>query len=864
MADIFNIPTLIKLFIQDLFKTTKNQKEDFFISSCSILFTVTILIFVNLLIHIIFPDNSEAIRIEGEKVIATGFHYLIWPEPIENLRVYTSLILAPPLIICSIKIFTSKLFRKISIANYMYFFNLALCFSLLGTLFYFAFKIDGSNFIHQENNILLNQEIRIYFKIITSELRFIAALVIYPLITYFIINGIPKKYTKSVNIILYLFVGIILLSLFFLTIHNRDSYIGVSDHLNAVLYSISQVQQGKYLLVDFSNQYGLYPHFLYPIFKLINVNVTSFSLTMSALTTISYSLIFLSLRKIINNNLVTFLTFIAIIYFSFFGFFNGLLGNICQSCADVYYAYKPIRMIFPALILYSVFTYILNPKKTLYLLIIFISSLSILWNPDSGIICFLSFYIYILYEKLIGNNVRSFTKELFKHTFISLTILAFTFFLASILIYFQSNSFPDWSLFLQMPLLYGKFYFFSLPMPVFNAWNLIFLVYLYGIYVGFSFILSGKRDAIDKIAFFVAIFGLGISTYYFNRSHDLNLIQTLYPSFILLAIFLSKLLDKSNRANLFQIKNFSIVMMISFILVVSLFQTLRPNAIINTLSTRIPDIINNKLINQSISTGVAIVKFNSNPNDEVVILADNDAVIYFETKTSSPFSNPGYSLNATKDQWNKLLDSLADNKLHKVFISGDVYKTGNIPDSRRVDIMKIIDDHYYLDDWVSEWRMFKPIKYKPITKSIISTKVTYSVFCSNNSKNCNSNVKHFHRIDNFPINTKYIKIDLDLSEPITVQSLMLHVIIDSKYNGTMTTLPIDGLRNIGILDNKNKQLINTEQRSDNLNYIVNKKFSILIPENNYLEACPAFKIELAYNNNNKINVRVPCKEKEPK
>ena len=137
---------------------------------------------------------------------------------------------------------------------------------------------------------------------------------------------------------------------------------------------------------------------------------------MSALTTISYSLIFLGLRKIINNNLVTFLAFIAILYFSFIAFFlwpYPINGNF-----DIYHAYKPIRMLFPAIILYSVFTYILAPNRNLYLLITFISSLSILWNFDSGVICFLSFYIYILYERLIGNNIRGFTLDFVKHTFI--------------------------------------------------------------------------------------------------------------------------------------------------------------------------------------------------------------------------------------------------------------------------------------------------------------------------------------------------------------------------------------------------------------------------------------------------------------
>tara|TARA_B100000768_G_scaffold173254_1_gene182327 strand:- start:176 stop:2371 length:2196 start_codon:yes stop_codon:yes gene_type:complete len=731
----------------------------------------------------------------------------------------------------------------------MYFFNLALCFSLLGILFYFAFKIDGPNFT--------NQEIRNYFKIITNDIRFIAAIIFYPIITYFIITGIPKKHKKFVNIILYLFTGIILLSIFLLSICNRDNYIGAADHLNMILYSISQVQQGKTLLVGLSTQYGLYPHFLYPIFKLVNVNVTSISLTMSTLTAISYYLIFLSLRKIIYNNLVVFLAFIAIIYFSYVNFFIGPfdinLGNF-----DIYYAYKPIRILFPALILYSVFTYILTPKKSLYLFISFISSLSILWNFDSGIICFLSFYIYILYEKLIGNNLKGFIIEFVKHTFISLTILSLTVLLFSSFIYFRSDSFPDWGLFLRLPAIFSSTYFFSHPMTLFHAWNLIFLVYLYGIYIGLHSILLGKRNAIDKIAFFVAIFGLGISTYYLNRSHDYNLLQTLYPSIILLAIFLSKLLDKNNRANLFKIKNLSIVMMISFVLVLTLFQTLQPSKIINALSIRIPDIIDNKLTNQLVSDGIALVNFNTKPNDQVAIIADLDSIIYLETKTSSPFSSPAANVNRTQNDWDALMNSLINNKLHKVFISGDVYMTGKTPDSRRIEILKIFDEYYYLDDWIGGWKMYLPKKYKLISESSVNASASYTKYCSTNLVDCKNTIRNFNPIENFPKNTKYIKIDFNISDPIIVKSLMLHVIINSDYAGTFTTLPIEGLTNIGILDNQNKQLINKDNRHDQLDYKINNTFSILIPENNYLSACPSFKAEITYNNNNKINVRIPC------
>ena len=824
MSNIINTIAYVKIFLLDLFKTTKIEKEDFFKSSCSMLFTITILIFVNLLIYFFYPDNSEALRIEAEKLIYPLYHFYIRPESIEHLQILVSLILFPVLLIFSIKVFSSKLFNRISISDHIYFLNLILFYSILGILFYFAFKIDASNFI--------------------------VTLVFFPVFAYFLFNDISEKYIKTFDFIFYSLVGIFLISLFLSSVCNRDNCIGPYDNYNAVLYSISQVQQGKILLVDFASQYGLYSHFLYPIFKVLNINATTFSFTMSALTSLSYILILLGLRKIIKNNLIILLAFISIIYFGYFSFFNGDSG--------IYYAYKPIRMIFPALTLFSVFAYILNPNKNLYLLIIFISSLSILWNLDSGIVCFLSFYIYILYEKLIGANLKGFIKDFTEHTIISLAILGFTFFLFSILIYFQSNNFPDWGLFTKYTALFGQSYYFSLPLPLFNAWNLIFLVYIYGIYIGLNSLLIGKKDTLDKVTFFVAIFGIGIANYYMNRSHDSNLIQVLYPSFILMAIFLTKILDRNNRSSLFAIKNFSIAITISFVMVAILVQSLQPRKLIHTLSNRLPDIINNKFTNQSLSNGIALINFNVSSNDQIVIISDQDSIIYLETKTSSPFSSPSSTENITQDDWDTLLNSLINNSKHKVFISGNVYKTGDKPDSRYIDILKIFNNHYYLDDWFGEWRMFLPKKYNETMRPDLNALAAYSEFCPNNSINCNRSDKNFHIIENFPKNEKFIKLDIELSETITIKDIMLHVIIDSNYKGTFTTKPIPNLTNIGILDSKQKKLINASERLEDIDYKVNNNLSIIIPENNYLDACPDFKIELTYNDVKKINIRAPC------
>ena len=851
MSDFINILNTIKLFFLSLFETGKQEKENFLKLSLTMLSTIIILILINFVIYSIYPDNSEALKIQAKEIIMPSNHLWLWPEPIEQLQFLISLISIPPLMFCSIKIFSSKFFSKISITNSMHFLNVVLSLSFLVILFYLAFKFDDPNGISRayleiikECNCSFIFDIRVTFKAMTTELRFLLTLIFFPVITYYIFNGLPKKYKKIINWVFYSLILFFLLSMFLLSICNRDNYLGNYVHFNSVLYSIAQVQQGKALLADFTTQYGLYAHFLYPFFKLINVNVISFSMTMSAITLASFSLIFFGLRKIISNNLVVFFTFLAIIYFGYFYYlFNGDF--------DFYYQYKSIRMIFPAIILFSVFTYILNPKKILYLLIIFISSLSILWNFDSGIICFLSFYIYILYERLPGSNLRSFAKEFIKHTIISVTILSFTFFLFSIIIYLQSNSLPNWSLFLKFSILFGMTGFSSLPMPIFHTWNLVFLVYLYGIYVGLNSILLNKKIILDRVAFFVAIFGFGIASYYLNRSHDFNFLQTLYPSIILLGIFLSKILDRSNRDNLFKIKNFLMVIIISFILVTIFFQMLQPIKIINTLTPRIPDIINNKLTDQSVSDGVALINSNSKPNDQVVIISNQDSVAFLETKTSSAFSLPGSSEMWDKSDWDIFNNSLLNNNSFKVYLS-DTHD----PKSKYVKILK---DHYYLDDWFGRWRMFVP-KKAPISQPGIKATASYSLFCPNNAKNCNSTVKNFLPVENLPKNNKYIKVDFNLSEPITLQSILLNIIIDSHYAGTVTTLPVEGIWNIGILDHNNKQFVNTDARLEHLDYEVKESFSVLISDySNYIKTCEPFNIELIYNDNQKLKVRASCK-----
>ena len=129
---MLDISTTIKLFFLRLFETEKQDKESFFRSSLTLLSTIVVLILINFVIYLIYPDNSEAIKIEAKEIInAYNYETWVWPQPVEQIQAIVSIISIPILIFCNIKIFSSKAFNRISTNDVMYYLNVALWFSFM-------------------------------------------------------------------------------------------------------------------------------------------------------------------------------------------------------------------------------------------------------------------------------------------------------------------------------------------------------------------------------------------------------------------------------------------------------------------------------------------------------------------------------------------------------------------------------------------------------------------------------------------------------------------------------------------------------------------------------------------------------------
>jgi hypothetical protein len=105
-----------------------------------------------------------------------------------------------------------------------------------------------------------------------------------------------------------------------------------TDHFNAFFYYVAQVYQGKALLIDFMNQYGLYPHILYSIFKVTGLSVYTFTVTMAVLLFASYACMLVFLYLVTKNKAIA---------------ATGFISTATGFISTIFYSYVLQRFIFP-------------------------------------------------------------------------------------------------------------------------------------------------------------------------------------------------------------------------------------------------------------------------------------------------------------------------------------------------------------------------------------------------------------------------------------------------------------------------------------------------------------------------------------
>lgn len=464
---------------------------------------------------------------------------------------------------------------------------------------------------------------------------------------------------------MYLCSGLLVLVVFFINVFKFPYTFENKYDFNAVYYSMVQVYNGIPMLVDnFTNTYGLYPHFLVPVFKIIGLNIANFSGLMAFLNALCYLIIFWFLRKNIRSSAIVFLCYCSLLYYSHLYF--KIITNF-----DSIFASQPIRFVLPVLSFVLASIYLKNKARMSYVVSMFLLSFGVLWNPEFGSITLVAYLLFLCYTEFEHNNIGRTIRGMVLHLVCGAATLATSFAFYSFIIRLFYGSYPQLFEMFNMIKMFSVIGAGMLPMPLLHPWNLIALVYVVGLSYSISAVVNRTYSERTAIVFFVTILGIGMFSYYQGRSHSWNLMHSFVYAFILIGIFADSLQEIAKREKMIYMP----LALIVFVIGSSLFQIAYHSAEISRLFFEENNKAANYFEQNEIMRNAQFIKENTAPGEKVLIIArDYYQGLYYDLSHTAAAINPGLQDLFYRSDYDNLLLLLVNNKQIKVFFEPRVFK----------------------------------------------------------------------------------------------------------------------------------------------------------------------------------------------
>lgn len=391
---------------------------------------------------------------------------------------------------------------------------------------------------------------------------YIALLV--PAIASFFFVGVRNKgwdklpiYSRLARSIGYTIVGLLLIAVFIMNTYVFPYTYENAFDFDTVYYSMTQVFAGTPMLVnDFTNTYGLYPHFLAPLFHLIGLSILKFSGVMATLVVVSFLLNLLVLRRLVADPVILFLGFVTLLFFPY-------LDAKLAVPFDSYFAMYPIRYFLPALMLFLALRYFERGGRALYYTIFLFLGLGILWNPEMGLICMVAWVATNSYRDIWAQGAIAYRKAV-SHSLAAIVSVAVAFLSYAAVIRTVYGSWPDLALLFRTMRVFGELGFNMLPMRLVHPWNLIALILV----IGYLYSVSVRRGEVtvrSLMVFMLTVVGLGFFLYFQGRSHNWSFSSSSGYAIMLLVIMGDELWSRTKRQRHLALD----VLFVGFILVIS-------------------------------------------------------------------------------------------------------------------------------------------------------------------------------------------------------------------------------------------------------------------------------------------------------
>lgn len=111
-------------------------------------------------------------------------------------------------------------------------------------------------------------------------------------------------------------------------------------------------------------------------------------------------------------------------------------------------------------------------------------------------------------------------------------------------------------------------------------------------------------------------------------------------------------------------------------------------------------------------------------------------------------------------------------------------------------------------------------------------------------------------LDNFPSTVQLAEIQIELKKSVNLDSVSILAV---GGLGTWTTSPINHLWGVGIIDQVGLgKIINKGARTEKLSLAINRKLTLLIPDNGNLSNCPELKVDLLIDGSIHLGALATC------
>lgn len=524
----YQIKSLGALFNSDTNSETLLVKQETLIWIATIFSSILVYVFFALVIKSIYKPDLALLKSEGDNLLIASS--VVRPEPMESLLFRSGVVSIPLLLLGFYSFYSTKsLIANIAPKPYFNILLISVILAIIALVYYdFAslnpFSSIGGDIPQtmRDRESITNFDFYFWGLFLGNHL-FIYTFLIFPItcclffICYKKFNlDENRNFNLYISIAGYYIVSIVILACVLMDTFHFPYTAENKYDFSAVYYAMSQVYAGAPLLANhFSDTYGLFPHFLNPLFQLAGLSVYTFSLVMALILGLAFSLNLYCLGKFVRNKTLLFMGMAALIYIPF-------LNTKFTASFDANFAFFPIRYIVPSVLIFLATVYLKKRSKTVYWFTSFIMAFLVLWNPEFGLLSYFSWLAFNTYIDYYGSDSKPDFKRMLFHWLSGILILVIVFYIFKLIIFLSYSQSPDMARLWDIILIYGNSGFMLLPMSLVHPWNILVLVLI----IGFAYsnsIWHKKENNSDPVVFLITLLGTGSLFYFQGRSHNWNL-----------------------------------------------------------------------------------------------------------------------------------------------------------------------------------------------------------------------------------------------------------------------------------------------------------------------------------------------------